>query len=122
MTERMKSIKALVVGAVELNERMKRIESLCNMHCMMMEADDEEIYYDWITVGVPDEPSKYDIESIADNENDYNEVRRVFANLLHSYIEDNRMKQSEVEYMVQRAEAEAIKFKKNLYEMAGISL
>lgn len=121
MTERMKSIKALVVGAVEFNERTKRIESLLNMHCMMIEAD-EEVYYEWITVGVPDEPSLCDIETIADNENDYNEVKRVFANLLHSYIADNRMKQSEVEYMVQRAEKEATQLKNYLYKMEGVSL
>ena len=45
-----------------------RIEQLKAMHSLMQNANDEEIYMTWITLGVPDEPHEDDFVYIAEDD------------------------------------------------------
>ena len=45
-----------------------RIKLLKDMHQYIIEIGDEEIYMDWVTLAVPDEPREDDFESIAEDD------------------------------------------------------
>ena len=62
--------------------RDARINQLKAMHSMMCEANDENIYMSWISVGVPDCPSDEDFEFIAMSDEQYNECFDVFVKLI----------------------------------------
>lgn len=64
----------------------KRIEQLKVMHEAMKNSNDEDIYYAWIYV-VPDEPSESDFESIAEDDEAFEEVWQLFYNL---YMKKNK--------------------------------
>ena len=59
-----------------------RIKQLKAMHQLMMEANDEDIYYTWIVGGVPDEPDDSDFEFIASDDEAYNECFDLFVSLI----------------------------------------
>lgn len=59
-----------------------RIAQLKAMHELMTSANDEELYMTWITLGVPDCPSEDDFESIAEDDEMYNECFDLFAGLI----------------------------------------
>lgn len=60
---------------MEQNNVTKVKEQLLrDMHNMMLHMNDEDAYMHWITLGVPDEPSDDDFESIAEDEEEFNEV------------------------------------------------
>lgn len=67
------------------NQKQARVEILKAMHQYMMNVNDEEAYFHWITLGVPDEPSEEDYESIADDESDWEDIVKYFATLIKDY-------------------------------------
>lgn len=58
----------------------ERIEQLKGMHEIMKNSSDEDIYCAWIYV-VPDEPSESDFESIAEDDEAFEEVFSLFYDL-----------------------------------------
>lgn len=58
-----------------------RADQLEAMHKVMTYANDEELYFSWILV-VPDEPSREDFESLAENEDDYKSIVHLFLQLV----------------------------------------
>ena len=61
--------------------RDARINQLKAMHDLMCEANDENIYMTWIYL-MPDCPSKEDFESIAIDDEQYNECFDLFVKLI----------------------------------------
>ena len=61
--------------------RDARIRQLKAMHELMTEANDENIYITWIYI-VPDCPSEEDFESIAIDDDQYNECFDLFVRLI----------------------------------------
>ena len=61
--------------------RDARIRQLKAMHELMTEANDENIYITWIYI-VPDCPSEEDFESIAIDDEQYNECFDLFVKLI----------------------------------------
>lgn len=62
--------------------RRTRVEQLKAMHSLMQNANDEEIYMSWITLGVPDEPIEEEFESIAEDDEYYNDCFDLFTGLI----------------------------------------
>ena len=58
-----------------------RITQLKAMHTLMLEANDENIYMSWIYL-MPDCPSEEDFESIAIDDEQYNECFNKFVRLI----------------------------------------
>lgn len=58
-----------------------RKKLLKEMNTYIIEMGDEEIWMDWITLGVPDEPSEDDYEFIAENDDEWNDVCGLFGRL-----------------------------------------
>ncbi len=67
-----------------MNEFVKemRIKQLRLMHELMAQANDEGIYWTWSGVAVPDCPTDEDFESIAEDEENYNECFNAFVKLI----------------------------------------
>lgn len=61
-----------------------KMNLLQQMHKFVIDIGDEEIYEEWVTSCVPDEPSEDDYEFIASNENLWNEVVEKFAQIIKS--------------------------------------
>lgn len=59
-----------------------RKKLLKEMNTYIIEMGDEEIWMDWITLGVPDEPSEDDYEFIAENDDEWNDVCGLFGKLV----------------------------------------
>lgn len=59
-----------------------RMEQLELMHCLMMKANDENLYMRWVTIGPPDDPSEDDFEFIAEDDERYNECCDLFIKLV----------------------------------------
>ena len=59
-----------------------RIKLLKEMNTYIINMDDEEIWMDWITLGVPDEPSEDDYKFIAENDDEWNDVCGLFGKLV----------------------------------------
>lgn len=67
----------------------ERIDMLKDMHTVVLHHDgDEEMYYDWITCAVPDQPSEDDYEFIANSDEEMNYVGEYFVKLIKRYKED----------------------------------
>jgi DNA-directed RNA polymerase subunit RPC12/RpoP len=58
-----------------------RVTQLKAMHNLMCEANDERIYFSWITI-VPDCPTHEDFVDIAMDDEEYNEVFDLFVKLI----------------------------------------
>ena len=58
-----------------------RITQLNLMHRLMIEANDENIYMEWILL-MPDEPTDEDVEDIAMDDEAYNECFDLFVELI----------------------------------------
>lgn len=58
-----------------------RINLLKQMNEYICKMGDEEIWMDWITLGVPDEPSEDDYEFIAENDDEWNDICNLFGRL-----------------------------------------
>ena len=65
-----------------------RIRKLKAMHEMVLNIDDENYYMNWIYT-VPDCPSEYDFEDIAEDVEMYNEVEELFKRLIVKAIKNN---------------------------------
>ena len=71
------------------NQKQARVEILKAMHQYMMNVNDEDAYFSWIAVAVPDEPSEEDYESIAEDESEWEDIVKYFATLIKDYDEPN---------------------------------
>ena len=49
------------------------------------DVNDEDAYFHWTIIGVPDEPMEEDYESIADDENEWEDIVKYFATLIKDY-------------------------------------
>lgn len=65
-----------------------RIEKLKAMHNLILNIDDEDYYMTWICT-VPDCPSEYDFEDIAEDIEMYNEVEELFKKLIVKAIKND---------------------------------
>ena len=59
-----------------------RVRQLKAMHELMCCTNYEEIYYSWVTTGVPDCPLESDFESIAEDDKMYNDCVDLFIKLI----------------------------------------
>lgn len=59
-----------------------RMNLLQQMHNFILSIGDEEIYEEWVTSCVPDEPSEDDYEFIASNETLWNEITEKFIQII----------------------------------------
>jgi hypothetical protein len=69
------------VDTISDHTRDARIRQLKAMHNLMCEANDEGIYMTWIYL-MPDCPSEEDFESIAIDDEQYNECFDLFVKLI----------------------------------------
>ena len=69
------------VNTIALHTRNSRIIQLRAMHSLMQYANDEMIYMNWIYL-MPDCPSEEDFESIAIDDEQYNECFDKFVRLI----------------------------------------
>ena len=76
-TERQLNYQEVISGFA----RDARINQLKAMHDLMCEANDESIYMTWIYM-MPDCPSEEDFESIAIDDEQYNECFDLFVKLI----------------------------------------
>jgi len=58
-----------------------RKKLLKEMNTYIIEMGDEEIWMDWIILGVPDAPSEDDYDFIAENDDEWNDVCGLFGRL-----------------------------------------
>lgn len=65
-----------------------RINLLMSMHNIMLHMNNEDAYWSWVILGVPDQPSRNDYEFIASNEDAFRECVEHFTNVFNEYIED----------------------------------
>ena len=69
--------------AITYEELIKnRISLLKQMNEYIINLGDEEIWMYWICVGVPDEPSEDDYDFIAENEEEWLDVCKIFGQLV----------------------------------------
>lgn len=59
-----------------------KMNLLQQMHNFILDIGDEEIYEEWVTSCVPDEPSEDDYEFIASNETLWNEITEKFIQII----------------------------------------
>ena len=59
-----------------------RMNLLQQMHNFILNIGDEEIYEEWVTSCVPDEPSEDDYEFIANDEILWNEITEKFIQII----------------------------------------
>lgn len=59
-----------------------KMNLLQQMHNFILNIGDEEIYEEWVTSCVPDEPSEDDYEFIASNEILWNEITEKFIQII----------------------------------------
>ena len=72
---------------MKLTEMRKNL--LKQMHAYVIEIGDEELYMDWITLGVPDEPSEEDYNSIAEDDEAWVYICKLFGKLVIAEKEEN---------------------------------
>lgn len=66
-----------------------RIKLLKDMHQYIIEIGDEDIYMDWVTIAVPDEPCEADFQFIAEEDENWIECCSLFGRLVKYDIEEN---------------------------------
>lgn len=66
-----------------------REKLLKDMHQYIIEIGDEDIYIDWVTLAVPDEPTEEDFESIAEDDEMWIKTCELFGILSESDIKNN---------------------------------
>ena len=65
-----------------------RIKELKAMHETMLHLKNEGAYFDWIFLGVPDEPNEDDFESIAESDEEFKDCTKWFLKVLANYYKD----------------------------------
>lgn len=58
-----------------------KVGLLKEMHNIILNMNDERYYYQWIELGVPDEPMEYDFEGIAEDSDRWLEILELFGKL-----------------------------------------
>lgn len=66
-----------------------RVKLLKGMHQYIIEIGDEDIYMDWVTLAVPDEPCEADFQFIAEEDENWIETCKLFSKLVKYDIEEN---------------------------------
>lgn len=59
-----------------------RISIAKQMNKYIINMGDEEIWMDWITVGIPDAPTEEDYESIAEDNEEWMDLCKLFGSLI----------------------------------------
>lgn len=59
-----------------------RVAQLKEMHNLMLDANDEDIYPTWATLGVPDEPTEDNFIDIAQDDDAFKECFELFLKLI----------------------------------------
>lgn len=59
-----------------------RISIAKQMNKYIIDMGDEEIWMDWITIGIPDAPTEEDYESIAEDDNEWMDLCALFGKLV----------------------------------------
>ena len=62
-------------------ETEKRVERLKEMHELMLDVGDAELYWQWVACAVPDCPCDEDFEDIAEDEDFYKKCEELFYKL-----------------------------------------
>ena len=62
-----------------------RINFLWDFHKYIIELGDEKIYFAWIEEGVPDEPDEGIMREIAEDDEQWTDVVKVFSRLTAEY-------------------------------------
>ncbi len=63
--------------------KVLKMNLLGGMHSYMMHVvQDEDLQDEWLAMGVPDEPSEEDLESIAEDPQEFAEVAHLFGKLV----------------------------------------
>ena len=65
-----------------------RIKELKAMHETMLHLNNDGAYFDWIVLGVPDEPNEDDFESIAESDEEFKDCTKWFLKVLANYYKD----------------------------------
>lgn len=65
-----------------------RIKELKAMHETMLHLNNEGAYFDWIVLGVLDEPNEDDFESIAESDEEFKGCTKWFLKVLANYYKD----------------------------------
>ena len=66
-----------------------KVKLLKEMHNYIIEMGDEDIYMDWVTLAVPDEPCEADFQFIAEEDENWIDVCTLFWKLVKADIENN---------------------------------
>lgn len=61
---------------------IERVKLLKQMNAYIINLGDEEIWMEWIMVGVPDEPCEEDYQYIAENDKDWIDICELFGQLI----------------------------------------
>lgn len=61
-----------------------RAAQLKAMHAFVLTVNDEDLYYKWITLAVPDQPDESDFADIAEDKDFYRECCDVFVSIVNS--------------------------------------
>lgn len=69
----------MTITREELVTTRKRLVE--EMHIHIIEMGDEEIWWDWIALGVPDEPTEEDFEWFAENDDEWEDLCKLFGEL-----------------------------------------
>lgn len=64
-----------------------RVGLLKRLHDIMMNMNDEDCYFRWIT-WVPDEPTEEDFRSIAEDDEEFHDVLDFFSMLFNTYKDE----------------------------------
>ena len=51
-------------------------------------VEDEEYLMSWLAYGVPDKASEEDLMEIAEDEEEFNRIAKVFGNIINDFVED----------------------------------
>lgn len=62
-----------------------RIKFLWDFHKYIENLEDEDIYLEWTRDGIPDNPNNYTMREIAEDDEQWVEVVRVFSRLTAEY-------------------------------------
>jgi len=65
-----------------------RVNLLKSMHNIMLHMNNEDAYWCWVELGVPDEPTEDDFRFIASDPESFKECTEHFTRVFRSYYTD----------------------------------
>ena len=83
---RIKEIKAMHETMLHLKNKCAYFDWI--VHESILHLNNEGAYFDWIVLGVPDEPREDDLESIAEDDEEFNACTKGFLEVLANYYKD----------------------------------